>query len=107
MAKNAPFQVDSNGNIINNSGNTITSILNVTINTSTYAAVTMPTGVFCKALIMQTRDGSPYLIATSSSPTTYMTISSPLAISIVGIPSQVLCYVKATVEGVLEVILLD
>lgn len=107
MAKNAAFKVDSNGNIITNAGSSITSILNIDINTSTYVAVTVPTGKYCKSLVMQTRDGSPYLIATSSSPTTYMTMSSPLSISIVGIPSQVLCYVKATVEGVLEVILLD
>lgn len=87
--------------------NSLTSILNVTINTSTYVAVTIPAATYCKSFLMQTRDGSPFLLALSASPTNYATINQPLALDFAGKPGTVIAYVKATVAGTLEVILGD
>ena len=82
-------------------------ILNVAINTSAYIAVTIPDATYCKSFLMQTRDGSPFLFALSASPTDYATINQPLATNFAGKPGAVICYVKATVAGTLEVILGD
>lgn len=87
--------------------NALTGILNVAINTSTYVPVTIPAATYCKSFLMQTRDGSPFLLALSASPTNYATINQPLAMDFAGKPAVVICYVKATVAGTLEVILGD
>jgi hypothetical protein len=101
-----PFALDPNNKVIP-SAKSISGILNVAINTSTYVAVTVPAATYCKSVLMQTRDGSPFLVSDVLAGTTYATITQPLGIDIYGIPGKVLCYVKATVAGTLEVILLD
>lgn len=105
MAKQA-FPRDAEGEIVR-SATAISGVLNVAINTSTYVAVTVPASTYCKAIIMQTRDGAPFLVSDVVAGTTYATMTQPLGIDIYGIPAKVLCYVKATVAGTLEVILLD
>jgi hypothetical protein len=100
------FTLDPNSKTIP-SVNSITAILNTAINTSTYVAVTVPSATYCKSVVIQTRDGSPFLLSNVAAGTTYATINQPLGLDISGIPSKVLCYVKATVAGTLEVILLD
>lgn len=87
--------------------NSLTGILNVAINTSTYVAVTIPAATYCKSFLMQTRDGSPFLLARTATPTDYATINQPLALNFAGKPGTVVGYVKATVAGTLEVILGD
>lgn len=101
-----PFPRNEEGEVIF-SANSIAGVLNTVINTSTYVAVTMPAGTYCKSVLLQTRDGSPFLLSNVSDGTTYATINQPLSIDIAGKPGEVLCYVKATVAGTLEVILMD
>lgn len=90
------------------SANSIASILNISITTGTWTAITVPSGIYhCKSSLIQTRDGSPFLLSHLAAGTTYATVNQPLGIDLVGRPGGVLCYVKATVAGTLEVILLD
>ncbi len=102
----ANFVTDGGGKVIH-SARGFSKILNIAINTSTYVAVTVPAATYCKSVLMQTRDGSPFLVSDVAAGTTYATMNQPLGIDIYGIPAKVLCYVKATVAGTLEVILLD
>jgi hypothetical protein len=105
MAKTA-FPRDAEGTTVR-SANAITGVLNVAINTSTFVPVSVPAATYCKSVLMQTRDGSPFLVSDVAAGTTYATINQPIGIDLYGIPAKVLCYVKATVAGTLEVILLD
>jgi len=101
----SPFKTDDNGTKIP-SANSIVGILNIAINSDTFVPVTV-SGVYCKAVMLQTRDGEPFLLSNVVAGTTYATITQPLGLDIVGYPTKVLGYVKATVAGTLEVILLD
>lgn len=101
-----PFPRNEEGEVIF-SANSISGVLNIAINTSTYVAVTIPAATYCKSFLMQTRDGSPFLLARTATPTDYATINQPLALNFAGKPGTVVGYVKATVAGTLEVILGD
>jgi len=88
-------------------GTQIVDTLEVSITTGGFAAVTMGAAQYCKAIMVSTRDDADWQLSAQSAGTRYATITTPLSMDISGVPSQVLFYAKATVNGTLEVILLD
>ena len=88
-------------------GSQIIDTLEVSITTGGFAAVTMGAGQFCKAIMVMSRDNADWQLSAQSGGTRYATITTPMAFDIAGVPTQVLFYAKATVNGTLEVILLD
>lgn len=103
---NLPFRRTENGeNILGTQK--IVGISEVAITTGGYVAVNVPSGVACKAVLAKTRDAENWLLSNVSAGTTYMTITSPLSVDIVGRAGETLFYAKATTNGTLEVIFLD
>ena len=88
-------------------GTTISGVFAVDINSSTYTAIPLPTGVNCKSLILKTRAGGNWLLATSASPTAYMTVTGPLSLSLVAFAGATICYAKGTVSDTLEVLAIN
>jgi hypothetical protein len=104
-AKSLPIDVD--GRRVQG-GSEIPVIKNVSINTSSYSAVTLPADTFCKAVMLKTRAGKSFRIATSDSPTEYARIDNPISFNVVLEGGDTLCYVRADTEAdTLEIIYLD
>lgn len=98
---------DRNGRVVQ-AGTTIRYIDNITINASTYVAVTVPAEVWCKALMIQTRAGNAFRLATSATPTNYASIAGPVSFNMRLRESVVVGYVRAeTTADTLEIIYLD
>lgn len=82
-------------------------VFSVEINSSTYTAIVLPTGVNCKSLVIKTRSGGTWLLATSASPTAYMTVTGPLSMSLVAFAGDVICYAKGSISDTLEVLAIN
>lgn len=107
MAVGNLMPVDERGRVVQ-AGTTIRHIDNISINTSTYVAITVPTDVFCKAIMIQTRAGNAFRLATSATPTNYASISGPMSFNIKQKDGYVVGYVRAaSTSDTLEVIYLD
>lgn len=105
---------DSHGNYRNTrdgvpipAGTKIVDTLEVSITTGAWAAVSLGATQFCKAIMVMTRDNTDWYLSAQSAGTRYATITTPMALDIAGKASDTLFYAKATVNGTLEVILLD
>jgi hypothetical protein len=79
--------------------------LAVSITTGAFAAVTL--GVSCKGFHVSTRDGEDWLISNLSAGTTYATMKSGMYFDIVGEAGDIVFYVKAVVNGTLELVPFD
>jgi hypothetical protein len=86
---------------------TIPDILNLAISSAGWTAVQLPAGVACKAVLMQTRDGSAWQMSHLEAGTRYMTVGTSLGIDLAGKDEAILCYAKGTTSTTLEVVFLD
>ena len=101
------LQTDGNKNPIQG-GNKIGTVIEVTTNTSTFVAITIPAGIYSKKLYFNARDNTAYQLSAIVAGTTYSLIaaSSPFWLDITAVPGDVIGYVKGTTITVLEVIVL-
>lgn len=88
-------------------GNCIAGVFTLDINAGSYTAMALPAGVNCKSLILKTRSGSTWLLATSDNPTAYMTVTGPLSLSLVAFAGCTICYAKGTISDTLEVLAIN
>lgn len=88
--------------------NAIKGIMNLSIGTSSYVAVTLPQEYACKSVYVKTRLGNSWRIATGSSPSYYMLVDFNLSLAVVSPPGTILFYARAdTVEDTLEIVFMD
>jgi hypothetical protein len=79
--------------------------IEVTLNTSTFVAVTLNTS--CKAVHISTRDAADFYISDVSAGTTYATLKSGMYMDIHGDSGKILFYVKGSSVTTLEIIPFD
>lgn len=82
----------------------IEAVANVTLNASTYVAVSVPAGASCKSLVAKSRSGQPWYIGTSSSPSAYYTCLGSVAFDLVAEAGEVLFYALGSGADTLEVL---
>ena len=104
-AQTLGLPIDPNHHAIQ-AGSTL-AVATVTLNASTYVAVTLPAGVSCKSVSAKTRSGNNWYFASSASPTDYMTLAGMLTLSIVANAGETLFYVKGSTSDTLELVYLD
>lgn len=95
--------VDGNKRVIQSS-EIVDSVVNTTINGSTYTAIALPAGASCKSLIARARSGQPWYLATSSNPSTYFTCLGSLAINLVANAGETIFYALGSGADTLEVL---
>ena len=102
------YELDSNGRVMP-WGTKISDVLNVSMSNDAWYAVTLPSNIYCKYVLVQTRDAGSFLINDDGG-AQYFTVpaNTQLAINISGYPNQTLFYVKdASGSTTLEVICVD
>lgn len=86
----------------------VINIMNISITTSSYVAVSVPVAVPCKSVYIKTRSGNSWRMATSSNPSSYALIDFNVSLALVAPATTVLFYVRAdTSNDTLEVIFMD
>lgn len=107
MKKANTMPKDYQGSIIQ-SCSQITAIQNIAITTASYIALTIPNDRYCKSVMLKTRSGNDFRIATKANPNTYITITGPISFNIVLRENQTYAYVKAdTTSDTLEILYMD
>ena len=102
----SPLPMDTNNNAIQ-AASVVQDVLNVTLNSSTYMPVTLPSTDGCKSISAKSRNGVAWYLATSASPTDYMTVTGTLSLDLVATGGMTLFYAKGSEADVLEVLLLN
>ncbi|MCK9351048.1 MAG: hypothetical protein WCQ69_09880 [Bacteroidales bacterium] len=85
----------------------LVAVSNTSITTASYTAISVPVGINCKSVLVKTRAGNNWLMATSASPSAYMTMDGAFEVAIAQAPGTVLFYAKAAVNDTLEVAFFD
>ena len=102
-----PLQATENGQQIPG-GSLIRAPLAVTLNTSTFVAVTLSASLPCKYVILKMRDNSEFYLSNIAAGTTYISISGSLELPIAKAGGATLCFAKCSgSETTLEVLLVD
>lgn len=102
-----PLRSTESGQMIEG-GSLLRAPLEVTLNTSTFAAVTLGANLPCKYAILKMRDSSEFYISDILAGTTYFTISGSLELPIAKDGGATLCFAKCSgSETTLEVLLVD
>lgn len=105
MKTSSRLPVDQNYEAIQ--AGSVIAIDNITINSSTYVAIALPSNVSCKSVTLKTRSGAAFYLATSASPTSYVTVDGVLTLSLVANAGETIGYAKGAAADVLEAIYLD
>lgn len=106
--KSKAYRVEERGRVVP-SAIAIKRIQEVSINASTFTAVTIPKDVACKAVLVKTREGGNWYVSTTLLGTTYLTVNfGPLVLDIAGRPEEILLYAKsASGSKTLEIMYVD
>ena len=80
---------------------------NVSIDASTWTAVTAPSGVEANRLLATTRDGANFLVSPNANGSNYVTVRAPLSCRIPNISKTNMFYVKGTSTTTLEILYID
>ena len=105
--KSKAYRLEERGRVVP-SAIAIKRIQEVSINASTFTAVTIPKDVACKSVLIKTRGSGNWLISTTLLGTVYLTVTFPLSLDIAGRPEEVLFYAKSSSGSeTLEIMYLD
>jgi hypothetical protein len=85
----------------------LVAVSNTSITTSAWSAISVPSGVNCKSIVVKTRNGYNWLMAVEDDATEYMTMDGAFEVAIAQAPDTVLFYAKAAVNDTLEVAFFD
>ena len=85
----------------------LVGVSNTSITTDEWAPISVPAGLNCKAITVQTRNGESWLMGAEDSASEYITVDVPFSLDIAQGPTTVLFYAKAAVNDTLEVAFWD
>jgi len=89
-------------------GNTVRSIINESVNSTTWKEITVPVGSSCFSILAGLRDGTSFKISNMSDGTRYFTVNGTLSLDIAKSSGETLFYVQtSSSDTILEVILLE
>ena len=102
-----PLPYDVNGRPIQGVKE-VAAIANTSINGSSYTLISVPAGIFCKTIMVKTRDGGAWRLATSETPSTYMKITGIISLNLSLEGGNTIFYVRGdSTSDVLEIMFLD
>lgn len=103
--KQRPYKIDPNSRTIP-VGRYIDDVLEVAITTGGWVPVTVPTGIYTKAIYITTRDGANFNLSNEPDGDGYATIPSGFGIGLASDSEEIIFYAKGTSSTTLEVILI-
>lgn len=103
MSTHRPLPRDRNGYPI--TGGAGLYVLEVSIGSGSWAEVAVPSGIDCKRVIMEARDGADFQVSHLAAGSAYITLSR-LDVEVSRLEGQTIAYVKGTTSTTLEVLII-
>ena len=105
MTQQKRLKLDSKGIPIQ-AGVSIDDILNESITTAGWTAITIPANIYPKSMYITTRDQSNFLFSHLAAGTRYSTLPSGFGIDFAADAEETVFYIKGTSPTTIEIILL-